>query len=189
MALAVKNLPANAGDIRDTGSISGWEDPLETEMATHSSILAWRIPWTEEPGGLQSLGSQRVGRSWKQLSTSTMYCMFDCYKSMEWYHYYPHFTDEETFIKWLVQSHLTSQWLEPGFKPRQVVLWTTSSQPLGHAATSARAEMLALHKTVCSCTEPMGSARTELIFNNTSYKGLSNNYSCCGIWSYKDCLK
>ena len=39
----------------------GWEDPLEKEMATHSSILAWRIPWTEEPGRLQSTGSQRVG--------------------------------------------------------------------------------------------------------------------------------
>ena len=39
----------------------GWEDPLEKEMGTHSSILAWRIPWTEEPGGLQSTGSQRVG--------------------------------------------------------------------------------------------------------------------------------
>ena len=39
----------------------GWEDPLEKEMATHSSIRAWRIPWTEEPGGLQSMGSQRVG--------------------------------------------------------------------------------------------------------------------------------
>ena len=39
----------------------GWEDPLEKEMATHSGILAWRIPWTEEPGGLQSVGSQRVG--------------------------------------------------------------------------------------------------------------------------------
>ena len=39
----------------------GWEDPLEKEMATHSSILAWRIPWTEELGGLQSMGSQRVG--------------------------------------------------------------------------------------------------------------------------------
>ena len=41
-------------------SISGWEDPLEKEMATHSSILAWEIPWTEEPDGLQSMGSQRV---------------------------------------------------------------------------------------------------------------------------------
>ena len=38
----------------------GWEDPLEEGMATHSSILAWRVPWTEEPGGLQSIGSQRV---------------------------------------------------------------------------------------------------------------------------------
>ena len=42
----------------------GQEDPLEKEMATHSSILAWRIPWTEEPGGLQSTGSQRVGHHW-----------------------------------------------------------------------------------------------------------------------------
>ena len=42
----------------------GGEDPLEKEMATHSSILAWRIPWTEEPGGLQSMGSQRVGHNW-----------------------------------------------------------------------------------------------------------------------------
>ena len=40
----------------------GWEDPLEEEMATHSSILAWRIPWTEEPDALQSMGLQRVGR-------------------------------------------------------------------------------------------------------------------------------
>ena len=39
----------------------GWEDPLEESMATHSSVLAWRIPWTEEPAGLQSTGSQRVG--------------------------------------------------------------------------------------------------------------------------------
>ena len=39
----------------------GWEDPLEKGTATHSCILAWRIPWTEEPGGLQSMGSQRVG--------------------------------------------------------------------------------------------------------------------------------
>ena len=54
----IKNLPANVGD---PGSISSWEDPLEKEMATHSNILAWRIPWTEEPGGLQTMGSQRAG--------------------------------------------------------------------------------------------------------------------------------
>jgi len=41
----------------------GWEDPLEKEMATHSSILAWEIPWTQEPGGLQSMGLQRVGHN------------------------------------------------------------------------------------------------------------------------------
>ena len=42
----------------------GWEDPLEKEMATHSSTLAWKIPWTEEPGRLQSMGSWRVGHNW-----------------------------------------------------------------------------------------------------------------------------
>jgi len=59
VVLVVKSLPASAGDIRDMGSIPGGEDPQEEGMATHSSILAWRIPRTEEPGGLQSLGSQR----------------------------------------------------------------------------------------------------------------------------------
>ena len=59
MALVIKNLPANAGDV---GLISG-EAPLEEGMATHSSLLAWRIPWTEEPGRLQSMESQRVGHN------------------------------------------------------------------------------------------------------------------------------
>ena len=54
----VKNLPAmQETQVRSLGG----DDPLEKGMATHSSILAWRIPWTEEPGGLQSLGLQRVG--------------------------------------------------------------------------------------------------------------------------------
>ena len=61
MAQQVKNPPANAGDTGDMGSILGLESPLEEEMGTQSSILAWRIPWTEEPGGLQSMGLQRVG--------------------------------------------------------------------------------------------------------------------------------
>ena len=57
VAQMVKHLPA----MRETqGQFLGWEDPLEKEMATHSSILAWRILWTEEPGGLQSRGLQRV---------------------------------------------------------------------------------------------------------------------------------
>ena len=57
MALVVKNLLANTGDARDMGL----EDPLEEEMATHSSSLARKIPRTEEPGGLQSMELQRVG--------------------------------------------------------------------------------------------------------------------------------
>ena len=57
VAQMVKNPPT----MRETWVRSlGWEDPLEEGMAIHSSILAWRIPWTEEPGGLQSMGSQRV---------------------------------------------------------------------------------------------------------------------------------
>ena len=58
LAQMVKNLPA----MQETQVQSlGWEDPLEKGMATDSSILAWKIPWTEEPGGLQTMGSQRVG--------------------------------------------------------------------------------------------------------------------------------
>ena len=68
MVLVVKNLPANAGDIRDTVRSLGWEEPLEEGMAIHSSILVWRIPWTEEPGRLQFIGSQRVGLDWSDLA-------------------------------------------------------------------------------------------------------------------------
>ena len=56
MALGVKSLPASAGDGKRWFQSLDWEDPLEEGMATHSSILAWRISWTEEPGGLQSMG-------------------------------------------------------------------------------------------------------------------------------------
>ena len=54
----MKNIPANAGDVRDLGSIPALGRSLEEGTATHSSILAWRIPWTEEPGRLQSIGSK-----------------------------------------------------------------------------------------------------------------------------------
>ena len=53
----------SAFNAADLASILGWEDPLENGMTTHSSILAWRNPWTEEPGRLQSMGSQRVRHS------------------------------------------------------------------------------------------------------------------------------
>ena len=60
MAQMVKSLPA----IQETQVQSlGWDDPLEKRTATHSSVLAWRVPWTEEPDGLQSMGLQRVGHN------------------------------------------------------------------------------------------------------------------------------
>ena len=62
VVLLVKNLPANAGDARDMSSILSQSHPPEKEMATRSSILAWRIPWTEESGRLQFMRSQRAGQ-------------------------------------------------------------------------------------------------------------------------------
>ena len=63
MALVAKNLPANAGDIRDGIRSLGWDDPLEEGIPTHSSILARRIPWMEETGRLHSIRSKRVGHA------------------------------------------------------------------------------------------------------------------------------
>ena len=67
----LKNPPANAGDVKMLVWSLGQEDPLEKEMGTHSSTLAWKIPWTEECGRLQPLGSQRVGHNW-----TTSLCFF-----------------------------------------------------------------------------------------------------------------
>ena len=74
VALVIMNLPASAGDAgdpRDVVQSLGQEDLLEEEIATHSSILAWKIPWTEEPGGLQSMGSHRVRHDWAAEHTCT----------------------------------------------------------------------------------------------------------------------
>ena len=60
VAVVVKDLTANTGNVRELGLTLGQEDPLEKEMATVSRIIAWRTPWTEEPGGLQSTGLQRA---------------------------------------------------------------------------------------------------------------------------------
>ena len=75
MVQAVNNPPANAGDTGDSGWIPGWEDPLEEEMATHSTILVWRIPLTEEPGGLPSTGAQSQTQL-KQLGTHASHVVF-----------------------------------------------------------------------------------------------------------------
>ena len=61
MALEVKNLPVKAGDIQTWVRSLGGEDPLEEGMAIHSRILAWRIPWIEEPDGVHSIGTQGIG--------------------------------------------------------------------------------------------------------------------------------
>ena len=66
----------------------GWEDPLEKKMATHSGTVAWEIPWTEEPGGLQSMGSQRVGHD---LATEKQH-------SLSIYLYLPTFLNEKIKI-------------------------------------------------------------------------------------------
>ena len=74
MALVARNAPANAGDIRDVGSTLGQEGPLEEGLATHSSILAWRVSWTEQPGRPQSLGTilhlKKKKKSEKEMETS-----------------------------------------------------------------------------------------------------------------------
>ena len=86
VAQMVKHLPA----MRETRVQSlGWEDLLEKEMATYSNILAWRIPWMEEPGRLQSMGSQRVGHDWAtSLSLSTSKASADRFKKIgaSYYH-------------------------------------------------------------------------------------------------------
>ena len=73
VAQTVKNLPA----MQKTWVQSlGWEDPLEEEMATHSNIPPWRIPWTEEPGEVQSIVSHRVRHNWSDLACTETWCVF-----------------------------------------------------------------------------------------------------------------
>ena len=67
---ADKESACSAGDAREEGSVPGRENPLEEEMVTHSHILAWEMPWTEEPGGLQSTESQRIRHDWVTENTS-----------------------------------------------------------------------------------------------------------------------
>ena len=89
----------------------GWEDPLEKGMVTHSSILAWRIPWTEKPDGLQAMGSQRVRHNWATntftfhtfhthfriiCSSSVKNCWYfdrTCIESIDWLRKYGHFNN------------------------------------------------------------------------------------------------
>ena len=70
-----KGSACNAGDM---GSIPGFGHPLEKGMATHSSILAWRVPWTEEPGRLQPMESQRIRQDWKTNTFTSLSCILTC---------------------------------------------------------------------------------------------------------------
>ena len=72
MVLLVNDLKANAEDVMIWIWSLGWEDPLEKEMETHSSILTWKNSWMEEPGMLQSMGLQRVGQGWATKHTHTI---------------------------------------------------------------------------------------------------------------------
>ena len=72
MVQHVKNLPAMQETLEMKVQSLDWKDPLEEEMAIHFSILPWNIPWTEEPGRLQSKGSQRVGQDWETKHTDQL---------------------------------------------------------------------------------------------------------------------
>ena len=78
-------IPPATQELQETWLWSlGWEDPLEEEMAAHSSVLAWRLPWTEEPGELQSMGSQRVIHNWSNLARIHFYNTFPSYFGAEY---------------------------------------------------------------------------------------------------------
>ena len=74
VALVVKNPPANAGYVRDVVQSLGQEDSLEEGMAAHSSVLSWRVSWTEEPAVLQSIRSKRVEHDWRDLVCTHKLC-------------------------------------------------------------------------------------------------------------------
>ena len=105
MAQTLKNLPA----MQEIWVRSlGWEDPLEKGMATHSSICAWRIPWTEEPGGLQSTGFHRAGHEWSNLAwmhTTLIVNHLDLLLWRYFEHFIPRVTGENPLIKIFLYIH------------------------------------------------------------------------------------
>ena len=133
MAQRVKNLPA----VRETGVQSlAQKDPLEKGMATHSSILAWRISWTEEPCGLQSMGSQRVGHDWMtntsispvtageayQFCKPSRVLWAYCWASKVLCVYSKCIHGEWVKNTWVVWFHVSPIW--PNFFPIQIHSWT-----------------------------------------------------------------
>ena len=106
----------------------GWEDPLEEEMAIHSSILAWKIPWTDEPGGLQSMGPQRVGYNWGTLEGNGSPLQYSCLENPRdggaWWAAVYGVTQSRTRLKWLSSS---SSFYNNNKKKYFCVQWTKAS--------------------------------------------------------------
>ena len=115
----------------------GWEDPLEEGITTHSYILAWRIPWTEEPGRLQSIGWQRVGHDWsdwacrnanKHSNVNKMYIDLIQYQVQHWIRYF--MLMSWGLLWWLRQERICLQCERPGFDPWvSKILWRRNWQP------------------------------------------------------------
>ena len=128
----IKNLPI----MQETQVWSlGWEDPLEEEMTNHSSILAWRIPWTEEPGGLQSMELQRVEQDWETYT-----------------HTHTHTVD----LQCCVTLRCTAQWFKHIFVSMYLFI---PFHILSSYATAATAKSLQSCPTLCDPTDgsPPGS--------------------------------
>ena len=132
--------------MRETWVLSlGWEEPLEEGMAIHSSILAWRIPWTEKPGGLQSMGSQGIGHNW---ATNTFTFTLPKYHQLEMAGLTCVFIWFPIIIIYLALPGLNCSMWElvpwPGIEPRTSELraW---SLPLGHQGNPLRALSMACY--------------------------------------------
>ena len=108
VAQRVKRLPT----VRETWVPSlGQEDPLEKGMATHSSTLAWKIPWTEEPGGLQSMGSQRVGYDWATSLSFLSFFLASDTQSADFCQLYRWVSEVQESKQPLAQKYFTESWL------------------------------------------------------------------------------
>ena len=111
----------------------GWEDPLEEVMATHSSILAWRIPWTEGPGGLQSMGLQTVGHDLAHMYKGRIFIQSSTFKNPLLQSWFPRLWDGLTFLLcvWLGKHPFTGN-------PKVLINFWVSQDTLGNTEKKGR---------------------------------------------------
>ena len=143
MAQTVKNLPA----LRETWVRSlGWEDPLEKKMATHSSILAWRIPWTEEPGRLQSMGLQRVGHDWATFTLNIIISTCNQYEVGEVLHSFYHAKSLKPGVQYTIARQTIQHHHNPTLCPnhwcQRSLSWTVLWRPTTSSRTSTKKDVL-----------------------------------------------